>query len=105
MMGGGFPQHLVRAVQSLYHETLIEVEREGERDAKNKSICKTSILLSPTLFNLYIEEVLKRRQVGVKDKFHTNNNEFNTLYFADDKMIKANSKDYLKTPYILWRGA
>jgi hypothetical protein len=34
-MEGDFPQHLVRAVQSLAHEIQIEVEREGERDGKN----------------------------------------------------------------------
>jgi hypothetical protein len=30
----GFPQHLVRAAQSLYHETQIIIEREGEKDDK-----------------------------------------------------------------------
>jgi hypothetical protein len=99
MMEGGFPQHLVRVVQSLHYETQVVVEREGER-WKKKSICKTRILLSPTLFNFYIKGVLKRRQVEMKGKFHVNNSEFNTPYFADDKAIIADSKDYLKTRYI-----
>jgi hypothetical protein len=30
----GFPQHLMRAVQNLYHETQIIIEREGEKDTK-----------------------------------------------------------------------
>jgi hypothetical protein len=34
MMEGGIPQHLVRAVQNLYYEVQIVVEREGERDGK-----------------------------------------------------------------------
>jgi peptidoglycan hydrolase-like amidase len=36
----------------------------------------------------------------MKDKFYINNIEFNTLYFADDNAITANSKDYLETSYI-----
>jgi hypothetical protein len=35
MIKRGFPQHLIRAVQSLYHETQIIIEREGEKDDKN----------------------------------------------------------------------
>jgi hypothetical protein len=34
MIKRGFPQHLIEAVQSLYHETKITVEREGERGDK-----------------------------------------------------------------------
>jgi hypothetical protein len=31
MIKRGFPQHLIRAVQSLYHETEIIIERGGEK--------------------------------------------------------------------------
>jgi hypothetical protein len=34
MIKRGFPQHLIRAVQSLYHETQIIIERDGEKDDK-----------------------------------------------------------------------
>jgi hypothetical protein len=31
MIKRGFPQHLITAVQSLYHETQIIIKREGEK--------------------------------------------------------------------------
>jgi hypothetical protein len=99
MIKRGFPQHLIRAVQSLFHETQIIIKREGEKDDKKISInqgVRQGCPLSPTLFSLYIDGIIRRWQIELKDKFYINNTEINTLHFADDQVILANSEDNLK---------
>jgi hypothetical protein len=52
--------------------------------------------LSPTLFSLYIDDIIRRWQIKLKDKFYINNIEINTLLSADDQVILANSEDNLQ---------
>jgi hypothetical protein len=69
MMERDFWQQLISAVQSL-----------------NQGV-KEGCQLSPTLFNLHIEKVIRRWPKELKDKFSVKNTECNTLIFADDKLI------------------
>jgi hypothetical protein len=50
----------------------------------------------PTLFSLYIGDIIRRWLIELKDKFYTNNIEINTLLFADDQVTLANSEDNLQ---------
>jgi hypothetical protein len=84
MIKRGFLQHLIRAVQSLYHETQIIIEREGEKGDKKISInqgVRQGCPLSPTLFSLYIDSIIRKLQIELKDKCYINNIEINTLLF------------------------
>jgi hypothetical protein len=99
MIKRGFLKHLIRAAQSLYHETQIIIEREGERMIKKISInqgVRQGCPLSPTPFSLYVDNIIRRRQIELKDKFYINNTEINTLLSANDQVILANSEDNLQ---------
>jgi hypothetical protein len=88
MIKRGFPQYLIRAVQSLYHETQIIIEREGEKDDKKISVnqgVRQGCPLSPTLFSLYTDGIIRRWQTELKDKFYINN-----------MVILTNSEDNLQ---------
>jgi hypothetical protein len=50
----------------------------------------------PTLFSLYIDDIIRRWQTELKDTFYRNNIEITTLLFADDQVILANSEDNLQ---------
>jgi hypothetical protein len=52
--------------------------------------------LLPTLFSLYIDDIIRRWQIELKDKFYINSIEINTLLFADDQVILANSENNLQ---------
>jgi hypothetical protein len=53
--------------------------------------------LSPTLFNVYINEVIKDwNQIYTKGINIQNNAKLNTILFADDQVIIANSEDNLQ---------
>jgi hypothetical protein len=99
MFKRGFPQQLIRAIQSLYYETQMVIEREEEKDDKiisiNQGVLK-GCPLSPTLFSLYVDDIIRRRQIELKDKFYIHNIEINTLLFSGDQVILANSEDNLQ---------
>jgi hypothetical protein len=71
MIKRGFPQHLTRAVQRLYHETQIIIEREGEKMIKIsiKQGVRQGCLLLPTLFSLCIDDIIRRWQIELKGNF------------------------------------
>jgi hypothetical protein len=76
MIRSGFSQHLIRAVQSLYHETQIIIEREGEKDDKKFSTnqgVSQGCPISLTLFSLYTDDIIRIWQNELKDKFYINN--------------------------------
>jgi hypothetical protein len=53
--------------------------------------------LSPTLFNVYINEVIKDwNQIYTKGINVQNSTKLNTILFADDQVIIANSEDNLQ---------
>jgi hypothetical protein len=87
---------------SLYHLFLLPFRLESK--GKEKKMIKTISInqrvrqgcsLSPTLFSSYIDDIIRRWQIELKDKFYINNIEINTLLFADDQVILTNSKDNL----------
>jgi hypothetical protein len=59
--------------------------------------------LSPTLFNVYINEVIKDwNQTYTKGINVQNNTKLNTILFADDQVIIASSEDNLQHFEQIW---
>jgi hypothetical protein len=76
--------------------TSLNCKRTIVQNYINKFINRQGCPLSPTLFSLYIEDIIRRRQIELKDTFYINNIEINTLLFANNQVILANSEDNLQ---------
>jgi hypothetical protein len=90
MKNKGFPDHTVKTVQSLYINTRIKIVKGTSVSNKEIHIhqgVKQGCPMSPTLFNIFIDEVIRQWQdVLIKD-FKIGNTVLNTILFADDKAI------------------
>lgn len=95
----GFPQHLIRAVQSLYMETKIQINsgrKQIEATRETTQGVRQGCPLSPTLFNLYIDEVVTEWQTVLNCNYFIGDTPLNTLLFADDQILFADSEDNLQ---------
>lgn len=92
----GFPLHLIRAIQSLYTETKIQIT-SGTRRSKENILTNLGVRqgcpLSPALFNLYIDQVTQDWIESTKKLYKT---VLTTLLFADDQLVIAASEDGLQ---------
>lgn len=95
----GFPNHLIEITKSLYKNTNIIINNGGTRTNKIKTNqgLRQGCGLSPTLFNIYIDDVVKlwKPQInpGIKLREGTN---LNSLIYADDLTIIQNNEDDLQ---------
>jgi hypothetical protein len=94
----GYAQHLIKVVRSLYKNTSISVDK-GSNSSTYEIInqgVRQGCPMSPNLFNIYIEAVMD----GWKSKLRTNSRLgkmiLNTLMFADDQVIFAQSEHELQ---------
>jgi hypothetical protein len=63
MKNKGFPDHIVRTVQSLYVNTRIKIYKGSSVSNKEIHInqgVKQGCPVPPTLFNIFIDEVIRR---------------------------------------------
>ena len=95
----GIPSHLIGAIKSLYHDNKIVIKslnRVSEDIQVNKGL-RQGWSLSPTLFNIYIDEIVKRwsektcRGIELGQECI-----INTLLFADDQVILHETEDNLQ---------
>ena len=101
----GYPQHLISVIRSIYKNTSIIIENGSKRSEQiltNVGL-RQGCSLSPTLFNIYINDILKEWKtlvdVGIKlcDNIYVN-----TLVFADDQIIiQENEENLQKSMYLL----
>lgn len=101
----GYPKHLVEAIKSLYKETSICLVIGGnltEAIPTNKGV-RQGCSISPTLFNIYIDDMFRTWKSYVNPGIYLKNNTFlNSLLYADDKVIIQDSEDKLqKSIYVL----
>jgi hypothetical protein len=86
----GFPDHIIKTVQSLYIDKRIKTDKGTSVSSKEIHInqgVKHGCPMSPTLVNIFIDKVIRQWQdVLIKD-FKTGNTVLNTILFADDQAI------------------
>jgi retron-type reverse transcriptase len=88
MKNKGFPYHIIKTVQSLYINTRIKIDKGTSVSNKEIHInqgVKQGCPMSPTLFNIFTDEVIRQwKDVLIKD-FKIGNTVLNTILFADDQ--------------------
>jgi hypothetical protein len=99
MINRGIPSHLIRVVQSLYHDTRICIKKEN-RQSKILEEINTGVrqcyLLSPILFNIYIDEVVQKWQKNFQHNILKPKLKLNTVLFPDDQVITAENEENLQ---------
>jgi hypothetical protein len=89
----GYPQHLIKVVQSLYKNTYISIDY-GSNSSTYEIInqgARQGCPMSPNLFNIYIDAVMDEWQSKWRTNFRLGKMILNTLMFADDQVIFAQS--------------
>jgi hypothetical protein len=95
------PQQIIKAVQSLCNESNIVINTGIRRTAKIKTNqgLRQGCSLSPTLFNIYIDNVLKKWKPTIYPGIKLQGNIYlNSLLYADDLTI-IQTKMTFSTPY------
>jgi hypothetical protein len=99
MSSKGIPTHLITAIQNTYMENIIRVNAGNEISEDTKVITqwvRQGCPLSPVLFNLYLDEVIKIWLQKLKLSKYFKELIFNTLLFADDQLVIADTEDNLQ---------
>jgi hypothetical protein len=103
MQQTGYPTHLIQAIQSLYDETKVIIQSGDQitEEIKTNQGVKHGCSLSPTLFNIYIDNMIRRWKAEIKTGIKLNDRLcLNTMLFADDQATMwtlnlKNSKIYV----------
>jgi hypothetical protein len=101
------PTHLIRIIQKMYMENIIRVNA-GDGVSDDFRVITQGVRqgcpLSPVLFNLYLDEVIRTWLTKLKTSKYFKELIFNTLLFADDQFIISDTEDNLQQAvYLLHR--
>jgi hypothetical protein len=95
----GFPRHLRGAIGSLYHNTSIILDLDGKLTktiTTNKGVWQ-GCCLSPTLFNIYVDDMLRTWKDQIISGIQLNKNTYiSSILYADDMVIIQESEDELQ---------
>lgn len=94
----GFPDHLIKVIQSLYFGTQIKIRTDytSNKQIKTNQGVKQGCPLSPALFSIYIDNVIRQWQEQLNTHFKIDDEVLNTILFADDQVIFSNTEDELQ---------
>jgi hypothetical protein len=99
MESRGYPRHLICAIKSLYQNITITLDMEGRysKDIKIYQGVRQGCSLSPTLFNIYLDDVIREWKTRSNPGLWLKETAaLNTLLFADDQIIIQESGDKLQ---------
>jgi hypothetical protein len=87
----GYPQHLISVVQNLYKNTSISIDSGS--NSSTYEIINQDVRqgMSLNLFNIYIDAAMDEWQSKLRTNFRLGKMILNTLMFADDQVIFAQS--------------
>jgi hypothetical protein len=95
----GIPMHLITIIQKTYMDNIIRVNT-GNGISEDFRLINQGVRqgcpLSPVLFNLYLDEVIRVWLEKLKLSKYFKELNFNTLLFADDQLIIADTEDNLQ---------
>jgi hypothetical protein len=106
MLSKGIPTHPVTTVQKIYMENIIRINAGNGISDGSRVITqgnRRGCTLSPILFNLYLDEVIRIWLKKLKTSKYFEELIFNILLFADDQFIISDTEDNLqKAVYLLY---
>ena len=94
----GIPEDLIAAIQSLYenNKIVVEITNSKYQSSEINNGVRQGCPLSPALFNVFIDEIVEQWKLQLRYNFKMNNTNIDTILFADDQVIIANSEDKLQ---------
>lgn len=100
----GYPKHLIETIKSLYNNTTIILDlgfKQTEEILINQGV-RQGCSLSPTLFNIYIDSMIRVWKPEIKPGIKIGNNYINNMLFADDQIImQENEQDLQHSIHLL----
>ena len=96
MLSKGIPTHLIIIIQKIYIENIIRVNAGNGISEDCRAITqgvRQGCSLSPVLFNLYLDEVIRIWLQKLKTSNYFKESILNTLLFADDQFIVSDTED------------
>jgi len=98
MLDMGFPHHLVQILRNLYKQQQASVKINNILSDKFrvKRGVRQGCNLSPCLFNILAEQVMRKALHGYKDGFRIGGRIINNLRYADDIVLVSTSVDKLQ---------
>ena len=106
MSSKGIPAHLITIIQTIYMENFIRING-GSGISEDSGVITQGLRqgcsLSPVLFNLYLDKVVRKWLKKLRSSKYFKELIFNTLLFADDQFIFSYTEDNLqKAVYSLY---
>jgi hypothetical protein len=95
----GYPQHLIRVIQSLYHysKIIINTGRNKTEEIIINKGARQGCSISPTLFNMYINDIIQKWKRNIRPGIKLSREiSLNALLYADDVVIIKKNEDDLQ---------
>ena len=99
MLSKGIPTNLITIIQKIYMENIIRVNAGNGISEDSRAInqgVRQGCPLSPVLFSLYLDKVIRIWLQKLKTNKYFKELIFNTLLFADDQFIISDTEGLRK---------